>query len=206
MSIKPTKDQVRTVWDETPAASSRSVAEIMKAQGFDISFRTVARWHAIGWSEDGPNTPVTEKVHRRLKDEISKVQADAVHAVDAEVKGALEASGGLKDADYARIEKLVQDLGDKDLSDLKAMQEKERTIMNIVMMREATRRAHVMTLIPKDTSAMIAAFTDDAKTVAPPLGPIAEAPKGPAVIEGEFKVVSQTTAALQRFLAKESAA
>jgi transposase len=207
--VKPTKEQAFDVWQELSDPSTRKVADALKSRGFDVSYRTIARWHANAWREEGPNTPISEKVHRQLKDEHAKAQAELVEEANEAMKVSLQ-SAGVKDADYARIEQLVKDLSGKDLADLKEMQEKERTIMNIVMMREATRRAHIMTLIPKDTSAMIEAFTSEAKMVAPPppLQPIGEAPKlnGHAMIEGNYKVVSPSASAIQRFLAKESAA
>jgi hypothetical protein len=218
---KPTKEQVRTVWDAHPKPSARTIAELMKNRGFKISWRTVARWQEQGWREElAASTPFAERDKpKRAKKEVKAAIAKEKPEVVAEA-GAIAEAGGLKaaieggaltDADYLRIDGLIKELGTKELADLKAIQEKDRTIMNIVLMREATRRAHIMTLIPKDTSSLIGAFTDDAKVMAPtaPIQPVdgQKIANGQMpMIEGEFKVVNPTTSAIQRYLAKENAA
>lgn len=219
----PTKEQVRTVWDAHPKPSARKIAEKLVGMGYQIGYRTVARWHESGWKDEPPKlrahaekgqpTGVKKEVRAAIAKESPAAVAEA--GTIAEVGGleAAVAGGKLTDPDYARIETLIKELATKEIADLRAQQEKDRIIMNIVLMREATRRAHVMTLIPKDTSSLVSAFTDDAKAVAAP-APIEPGGEGPKLngsnghapmIEGDFKVVNPTAAAIGRFLAKENA-
>lgn len=178
---RPTVDQVRRVWDEHPAPSVRTVAELLTNRGFKISFRTVARWHANNWTANpagGGRKGLSEDQHvpgairQQIRSELEKLPpATVAEANQIGNAGGLQSAiegGGLTDQDYARIEKSIKELATKDLTELKALQEKERTIMNIVLIREATRKGHVMVLIPKDTSTLIGALSDDARINIPP--------------------------------------
>lgn len=170
---KPTREQVRAVWDAHPKPSARKVANLMVDRGFDVSWRTIARWKKNDWREDAVNSvPLAEKgevrgVKKALKAELAKIPPAVVKEADkiAEAGGLEDAvtGGALKDEDYARIEKMIADLDKHSEIVLDAIEAKERKIMNIVMMREATRRAHIMVLIPKDTSALVGSMTDAAK-------------------------------------------
>ena len=181
---KPTVEQVRTVWDSMTAPSVRKVAELLERRGFTISFRTVARWRTNGWMA-GPNgggcktiaedqhTPAPVKQHIRA--ELGKLDPATVHEANqtAAAGGLVEAiaGGGLTDPDIARIAARITALSGETRASLLEKQETARIVMNIVLMEEATRRAHVMTLIPKDTSAFVESFTDASKAL-PPMAPI----------------------------------
>ena len=183
---RPTVDQVKRIWDEHPDPSLRKVADLMRNRGFKISFKTVERWKANNWvatprgggckkidTDQHTPAPVKHQIRAELK-KMDPATVDEANNIAA--AGGLESAiegGGLTDADYARIEKSIKELATKDLNELKALQEKERTIMNIVLIREATRKGHVMVLIPKDTSTLIGALSDDARISmpAPPIEP-----------------------------------
>lgn len=206
---KPTKEQVRTVWDSMPAASARKVAAELEKRGFDISFRTIARWKKTGWVDEAPK-PLSERLHETVRKEATKM-------VDKHVKAEPIAADGaptLPPGDAERIEAMVKDLAGKDINVLREIQEKKRTILNIVMMEETTRKAYALALIPKDTSAIIGAWTDDAKVLSPvaPIQPGADGVRPASnghlpspTIEGDFKVVNPTSHAIHQFLAKENA-
>jgi hypothetical protein len=178
---RPTVDVVQRVWNEHPDPSVRTVAELLTNRGFKISFRTVARWKKNDWASDsngGGRKSISEDQHvpgvvrQQIRSELEKVDpATVAEANQIGNAGGLQSAiegGGLTDQDYARIEKSIKELATKDLNELKALQEKERTIMNIVLIREATRKGHVMVLIPKDTSSLIGALSDDARISMPP--------------------------------------
>ncbi len=179
----PTKEQVRTVWDAHPKPSARKVADLLVGRGFSIGWRTVARWKKQEWREEAaPGTvPLAEQgkvrgVNKALKVELAKIPTETVKEADKmAADGGMEAAmtgGKLQDADYARIEKLINELAPKSKEELLAEQDKARVIMNIVMMKEATRRAHVMVLIPKDTGSFVADTNDAANSVSGPTAKI----------------------------------
>ncbi len=178
---RPTVEQVQRVWNDHPAPSVRKVADLLTNRGFQISFRTVLRWKTNGWVANphgGGRKTIAEDQHkpapvkRQIRAELQKMDPATVNdANNISAAGGLESAiegGGLTDADYSRIEASIKELASKDLNELKALQEKERTIMNIVLIREATRKGHVMVLIPKDTSTLIGALSDDARINIPP--------------------------------------
>lgn len=181
---RPTVEQVERVWNDHPAPSARKVCELLNQRGFKISWRSVLRWKNNGWASApdgggvktiGEDQHVPGAIRQSIRVELQKMDPATVdEAKQISAAGGLQAAvegGNLTDVDYARIEASIKDLATKDLNDLKLLQEKERTIMNIVLIREATRKANVMILIPKDTSSLIGALSDDAR-VLPPAQPI----------------------------------
>lgn len=214
----PTMEQVRTVWDAHPKPSSRTIAELMTKRGWSISYKTVSRWKKANWVQEQPedHLPASRKpnervVNRALRAEIAKTAkpapvVDSTTAPDG-IENALTGTG-MTDADLARIEAAKIELGPKTIADLREMLEKERIIANIILLREATRKANIMVLIPKETSSFVSSFTDDAKAAGPAPATIQPPNSNPALappIEGDFRVVNPTSAAIDRFLAKENA-
>lgn len=174
---KPTKDEARAVWDGMTKPSTKKVADVLIAQGFDTSKSTIARWVNAGWSEDKPHSvTLAEKgkvrgVAKEIREETAKVPEETmVEAGDIKAQGGLEQAmtgGNMKEDDYARISKLIDQLASLDTREkLLEEQEKARIIMNTVMMKEAARRAHIMVLIPKETSSLVKETNDAAGGVA----------------------------------------
>lgn len=219
----PTMAQVRTVWDAHPKPSSRVIAAAMKGKGWDISYKTVSRWKKANWIEPQRDEPLVagekqnhREVNKALKAEIEKSKrpelvVDNTKSAEGGIEAALTGTT-MTDADLARIEAAKKELQPKSVSELREELEKERLIYNIILLREAGRKANIQVLIPKDTSTFVAAFTDDAKAAGPGLAPI-QPPGVPLpigggttpAIDGEFTVVSPSRAAIQRFLVKEDA-
>lgn len=177
--IKPTVEQVQAEWESQTDPSSRSVADALGARGFKISYRTVCRWHANNWLTDGrtgkrsiaenQHTPAGVKREIRaalqMMDTDDVAEANEIAANDG--LGTAIIGDGMKDDDIERIAKRIQALAIEDKSALVDLQEKARIIMNIVLMEEATRKAHIMTLIPKDTGTFVHSFTEASKALAP---------------------------------------
>ena len=180
---KPTVEQVKTVWNAHPDPSARNVAALLEKRGFKISYRTVARWHANDWLESGgkgmaaigrdQHAPAAVQGELRAAlDSLPQASVDEANQIRA--AGGLQAAiegGQLKDVDYERIEKRKAELAAMTPAQLLEQQEKARTIMNIVIMEEATRKAHVMALIPKDAGSFLSDAADAAKA-SPVLAPI----------------------------------
>lgn len=173
----PTKEHARSVWENMKAPSSRKLAEALKDEGYKVSKRNMARWKANDWRESAVNSkPLAEKgtvrgVAKALREELKKVPAATVAEADKMAdEGGIESamSGGkLTVDDYERIEKRIAALSAKTREDLLADQEKARIVMNVVLMEEAARRAHVMVLIPKETGSFVKDTNESAGTVAP---------------------------------------
>lgn len=219
----PTKEQARTVWDAHPKPSARKVTDLLVKRGFSIGWRTIARWKANGWREELPSsgggTPTLAEqgkvrgVTKELKAALREIPAETVAEADKlAADGGLDAamSGGkLTDADYDRIEKRIKALSPETKEKLLEIQERSRLVMNIVMMEEATRRAHVMVLIPKDTGSFIVDTNDAAGQMAS-VAPIEAIPPGPGngddarVIEGKVNQPSALSMTLRKL--RENAA
>lgn len=172
---KPTRAQAGAVWDSTLKPSARKVAEKLVSLGYQIGWRTIARWHASNWQEPvifrvlASGDAGERIVNMAIKTELATIPVETIKEASAiadagGIEGAL-AGGKLTDVDYARIDSMITELREHSEIDLDAIEAKERKIMNIVMMREATRRAHIMVLIPKDTSAFVSSMTDAARVV-----------------------------------------
>jgi hypothetical protein len=222
---KPTKQQVRAIWDAHPKPSARKVATLIEQRGGIIHWRTVARWKKDEWKEDEPailpgddgKPPNHRAVNKVLREELAKGEAvslaQATRAATSGIESAIM-GGTMTDDDLTRIEAARKELRTQDVTALRGELEKERLIYNIILLREAQRKANVQVLIPKDTGHFVAAFTDDAKAVAapPPIQPTGPGPAingsgQPLMIEGEFSVVedSEMGRAIEDFLAKENA-
>jgi len=197
---KPTREQVRAVWDAHPKPSTRKVRNLLVARGFDISFRTIARWVKNEWREDAaPGAkPLAEKgevraVNKAITAALKAVPKETVKEADMIAEaGGIEGAvtgGKLQDADYARIEARIKALEPESKDRLLEIQERARLVMNIVLTEEATRRAHVMVLIPKDTGSFIKEV-NEAATSGGPVAVKVEAPNAgngddARVIEGK---------------------
>lgn len=214
---KPTREQVRAVWDAHAAPSARVIEALMVGRGFDISFRTIARWKAKGWGEaSAPGTaPLAEKgqvrgVQKALKSEVAKIPPATVAEADKLAKGGgLDATlngGVLTEADYDRINRRVRELALQSEAGLDLIEAKSRKIMNIVMMEEATRRAHVMVLIPKDTGHFIHSMTEASKVML--TGGDGQPPKpgDPSIIDVTPNPANPTSDAIKKFLRESEAA
>jgi hypothetical protein len=197
----PNITTAHSVWLSLPKPSSRKVEAILRARGFNISYRTIARWNKEGWIPE-----VEKKVERSLGKVTEALVGNATskEGIEAAVVGA-----GIPEADLLRIAKRIKALAGKSKAELLEMQDKARLVMNIVLMEEAAHKAHVMTLIPKDTGSFVESFTDASKATPPP-APIA--PTGPSrggddakLIEGRAVEVSPLSMAIRNLREKQVA-
>jgi hypothetical protein len=215
---RPSFEQVRTVWDAHPAPSSRVIAELMVGRGFRISYRTVARMHELNWQEPEkkPRPRTTERsksvkrtnvreVGRALKVETEKVSAPTLAEAGA-VASAIN-GGALKDVDYARIESRWNALGEMTGAQLDESEAKARKKLNIILMEEAARRAHIMVLIPKETSHIVDSMTEAAKL---PIVGVELLPAtslngdGAVVINGKAEPTNELADAIDKFLKEDA--
>lgn len=202
----PTHAEAREVWENMKDPSSQKCADALIAMGYDTSKSTIARWKKREWADALPNSkPLAEKgkvrgVAKVLREQLDKLPPATVAEADKmAAEGGLEGAmtgGKLTDDDYTRIEKLISELAGKNRDQLLEEQEKARIIMNTVMMKEATRRAHVMVLIPKETGSFVK-DTNEAAEDTPSVAPIEAMPMrngdDARVIEGKASEAAPPT-------------
>lgn len=157
---KPTREQARTVWDGMTSPSVRTVADKLVGMGYDISWRTVARWHASGWREAMPTgKPMAEKVTAAVRTEMQKLEAPRLSAgLEAAVAPPAPTLDEIALIEHRRAELMTMSEAQLDQQAAKA-----RIVLNILMMESAARRSHVMVLIPKETAALVDSFTEATK-------------------------------------------
>lgn len=207
----PSRHDARLVWQSMRKPSTRKGAGILRQRGYDISDRTYARWAAVGFRDV---TTVTEKgkVAGELQRVLAKLPAGQVEeAKDLAAIGGIEAAisgGSLRDADYARIETRRRALALLSYAQLDHAEAMARKILNIVLMEEATRRAHIMVLIPKETGCLVDSFTTAAQSTI--TGGDGQVPDDddPRVINGTTNVepANPIASAIDKFLMSEEAA
>lgn len=220
--MKPTVEIVKEVWEAHPEPSARAVAAQLHQEGFEISWRSVARWKKNNWLVDvkgsakrsiAENQHTPAPVKREIRAELAKMPAATVaEANQIAAAGGLEAAvegGKLTDPDYERIEKRKAELEVMTAAQLIELQEKARTIMNIVLMEEAVRKAHVMVLIPKDTGSFMADAAGAARAspaMAPILPPDAAETNGDGakLVNGRTMPDNPVSSAIDRFLAEHA--
>lgn len=170
---KPTIEQVRFVWNSMVKPSARKVAAEMEKRGAKISFKTVARWKRDGWivtSRSGENNAPLLKKHEQANSKVNNAiralvvqmppeeKAMAIGETQQEAK--LEIGGPMTPKELSAIEKDLKELSAYDVPALKAMQEKDRLIYNIMLLRQSQRKADILALIPKDSAALMVAASD----------------------------------------------
>jgi len=149
---KPTREQARTVWDSMPNPSSRHVAEELVNRGFDISWRTIARWKANAWTEQ-TGRPVSEQAKARVM-EVKKAATKELSRRPGAPPPTLTLD------EYALIAKRRAELMLMSEGELDVAEARARKIMNIILAEQAAQRAHVMVLIPKDTGSLVGALAE----------------------------------------------
>lgn len=216
---KPTREQVRVVWDAMAKPSSRKVADIMTRRGFNISWRSVARWAKNEWREDLTGSgarPLAEKgqvrgVKQALKTEIAKIdqatlaEAGAISTNPDGIEAAIASPPNLDE--YALIAKRQAELLLLTEAELDELEAKSRKVMNILLAEQAAKRAHVMVLIPKETGGLVTSLAEAQKV---PLGAGRQAPGDDArTIDGTLNSVeplNPLSSAINKFLADEEVA
>lgn len=159
---KPTVEQVRFVWSTMTKPSCRKVVDELERRGAKISFKTVARYVA---TEFAPRRAVGPKT--RLAGTSLSPEEKTMVAAQSDSKAAETIIGGpeITPKEAAAIDEDIVELKKLDLPQLKEMQEKDRLIFNIMLMRHGARRAGMLVLIPKESSALMASTTEAADSL-----------------------------------------
>lgn len=213
---KPTKDQAMQVWEARGRPSMRKLEEILTGMGYAISYRTLARWLELG---SGPGTRalahhtkvrgVKKAVAAALLDVPTETLAKAdemrENGISETVAVDLGKTAGARAQDVVQasvdmIDKRILELLLLSEAELDIQEQKSRKILNIILTEEAARRANVMVLIPKDTSAFVQAMTEASKATL--TGGIEQPPKAgdPRVIDGHVVDESSLGSKINRVL------
>lgn len=165
---KPTPQQVKAVWDELKRPSTRKVAKMLEQRGFSISYRTIARLARIGKWEGFPCVTGHEsnlekgrpkKVNGAMRAEVDRL-TDREHAA-FDANGLENALAPPPDIDeWQMLEARRGELLNMSEAELDRAEAKTRKILNILLMEQASRRANLMILVPKETSALVSAMTE----------------------------------------------
>lgn len=168
---KPTVEQVKNVWNSYNGTPSARIIEAeLKKRGFDISWRTVARYAERNWAEKIKNKhvspPIAARQHRpkAVTDKVKGAVAKLPETLQRAATEGLEQAVGKPISDHevdlieARRDKLLL----MSEAELDVTEAKARKIYNILLMEEAQRRVEVMVLIPRDTAALVSAMTEAA--------------------------------------------
>jgi hypothetical protein len=149
---KPTLEQVRFVWFSKPKPSCRSVADELQKRGAKISFKTVARYHAMDWIHGA-------RPRRRSTAEQTRAAGSALIGTQ------------LSEPELNKIEEEIALLAGMSIGDLVDAQEKARLIYNTMLLRCATRKADMLAIVPRDAAALMIGATEAVQATAPPIVP-----------------------------------
>jgi hypothetical protein len=222
---KPPYELVIKLWNEMPAPSARKLEDLLKRRGYKISFRTIARWIENG-REAGAvalgHTTMVKGVKHEIAKELLNVPEKDLREADARAqneikqlpppelgKDAGRAAQAVVQDEVNIIDARIKELAQMSEASLDLTEQKQRKILNIVLMEAAQRRAHVMVLIPKDTSHLVESFTTAAKQML--TGGLDQPPKAgdKNVIDGDVIDVEPETplaSAIGKFLQDEGMA
>lgn len=201
-SIKPTYEHAMEVHADMGRPSCRVLEKALRDQGYDISYRTLQRWIENGKpGQVAVNHAVkTRTVKREIVQALAKISDDeklaadkmkvegiapAVQAEIAEGKCAGQTAHDAVQVEVNIIDQRIKDLLLSSAPELDLAEQKARKIFNIVLLEAAARRANVMTMIPKETAALVDAMTTASKQTL--TGGIDQVPKAgdPRTIDAE---------------------
>lgn len=223
---KPTLEQAMAVFEQEGGkgkCSARHLEAVLRGRGFDISYRTLARW--IEFGEPGTRALANRQKVKGVKKAVAaalltvppeqRSAADDMreHGIESAINEeiALGKTAGARSQDAVQdevrvIDERIKELVLKSEGELDVIEQKQRKILNIILTEAAQRRAHVMVLIPKDTAAFVDAMTTASKQTL--TGGLDQTPKAgdPKTIDAEPVEVEESTplaAAIGRFLQSE---
>lgn len=133
---RPTMAQVRAVWEQMPEPAARQCADQLRRRGFEISWRTVARYAAQGWQR-----PVPNQIRRAVV-----VPTPPEHPHPPE------------DPFLVRRRELMN-LNEQTLRETES---RARIAFNIMLMEAMALKVDVLTLMPGDVAKVIVSMTDAA--------------------------------------------
>lgn len=173
--------ELKAMWDELPNKSCRKLHAAMIEAGYDVSL------------------PTCQRAIKRFKD-VNPAVTTAEDMLGTELRA----------DEIGQLDKDMRELKKKTLAQLHELQERERLVTNIMLMRFTQRKADKLALAPKEMAAFISAMSEaHAPVMEAPIAPPAHA-NGHA--NGHDKLIDVTPAsnevagAIDRFLRAEGAA
>lgn len=193
--IKPTRDQIKDLWNATKKPSIRKVSELAARRGWAISPKTVARWHNEGWIEPVkvPVSPAQRKITRATQ-ALRKAANDLTDTDALKANPAIqEALKTLKKAEYKP--RSLRVLLDLDKAKLKEEAERVLLATTIVMAEAVCDKASVVSLTPKEVGAFIESSQNALKAIASGNETPPQQGSDPAVPGDRAVTIIDTTAA-----------
>lgn len=194
---KPTPEQARTVYDSLQHQTVDTLHTALTGRGYSIGRATCARWIKAEF-----------KVKTSIGPDLN-MNKGAVKGIPPAVREAIEAEavigGPMTNQEIGDIQSDLDELNKLDMPQLKALAEKERLTLNIMMMRNAQRAASKLVLIPKETASFIVAMTDAAESV--PTVPLGQLPGDDAkIIEASANPKNPVASAIEMFKKRQGVA
>lgn len=155
---RPTADQARTVYDSLAHQTVDNLRATLTSRGFSIGRATCARWIKSGFTTKTKPGPVMLANQGEVKGVPAPVRA--AMAAEAAIIGS-----EMTPQEINAIQADLDELRALDMPALKALQEKERIVYNVMMLRQAQRKSDKLVLIPRDSAAFIVAMTGAAESV-----------------------------------------
>lgn len=170
---KPTVAEVKAVHDEMLEAgkptSQRAIADEMTKRGWKIAHKTVGRYKQSGWRElgtSGPRPLVNDGTPAGIAKPVREAVKKLPEAEQETLKTGLDGTVGtpMSEMELEAVAKRLDELMKRDVTDLGEQEVKTRLAMNIIIMEQATRRANILALVPKDTAQLVTAMTEAVKS------------------------------------------
>lgn len=169
----PTVAEVKAVHDEMLEAgkptSQRAIAEEMTSRGWKIGHKTVGRYKQSGWRELGTSGPrplvndgTPAGIAKPVREAVKKLPKDEQETLKTGLDGTVGTP--LSDMELEAVAKRLEELMKRDVADLGEIETKTRLAMNIIVMEQATRRANILALVPRDTAQLVTAMTEAVKS------------------------------------------
>jgi hypothetical protein len=164
--VKPTRQQAKDLWYSTKEPSSRKVAALAKKRGWEVSAKTLARWHNQGWVEPvHVPTSMAQKKLTRATRELRKAANDLTSIDALKANPAVqEALVAVKNAEYKP--RHLSDLLKLDKAQLKEAAEKILMATTIVIAEAVCEKASVVSLTPKEVGAFVESSNNAMKAIA----------------------------------------
>jgi hypothetical protein len=203
---KPTREQMRAVYEALPDATTDTLFEMLQTIGYNISRATVGRAIQAKFAEPR-RTQRKEKAKFRKQSHAANVMineavpvAEAVRVVVAKTEAVTGEKMPKAEIDF--IERDIAELNKMEVPELHAVREKDTLIYGILLLRQGQRKAALLSMLPKETATFVVAMTDaNASTPsAPKLAP--EAPSegnDPKMIDVTPNTVNPVVLAIENF-------
>lgn len=146
----PNRATAETIWNSTPNPSTRKVAEKMQNLGWQISAKTVARWHNAGWKEPEGRKPkeadLVKRLSRKVRATAEKLEGIAELKGDPQIEDAKQNIPPAAEFEGAKFEELMK----LSKEELKEKFDKTTMAAGVLLAEAVIRHRDALAAMPKD--------------------------------------------------------